>query len=92
MTRARHSRAWSILPASRLRKNSKKTFPNLPESALRFALMFDAVSCVIPGASNARQAQSNAAASDAAPLSPAQMEAVRAVYDRYIRNPVQYLW
>lgn len=70
----------------------KKVFPELPASALKFTLMYDAVSCVIPGASNATQAQRNAAVSDLPPLSAQQMEKVKEVYDKYIKDPVHYLW
>lgn len=70
----------------------KKVFACLPASALRYILMYDAVSCVIPGASRAAQAAANAAASDLPPLTDAEMDKVRDIYDRYIRYPVHYLW
>jgi aryl-alcohol dehydrogenase-like predicted oxidoreductase len=70
----------------------KKAFPDLPSSALKYTLMFDAVSCVIPGASSAEQAQRNAAVSDVPPLSAEQMNKVKEVYDKYIKDPVHYLW
>lgn len=43
----------------------------LPEMALRWCLDFDAISVIIPGASNPEQARRNARASDLAPLNPA---------------------
>jgi aryl-alcohol dehydrogenase-like predicted oxidoreductase len=65
---------------------------NLAQYALRWILMFDAVSCVIPGASNLAQAQSNVAASSLPPLSKEQMKRVREVYEKYIMRDVQGLW
>jgi len=60
--------------------------------ALRWILMFDAVSCAIPGARTPDQARANAAAADLPPLDRTAMNAVRAVYDRQIRGHVQGLW
>lgn len=60
--------------------------------ALRWILMFDQVSVVIPGAKNPGQARDNAAAADLAPLSAESMEAVRRVYDNLIRPHVHHRW
>lgn len=73
----------------------KAIFPGdapLSAWALRWILMFDAVSAVIPGASRPVQIEANVGASSLPPLSPAQMEAARSVYDRLIRRPVHDLW
>ncbi|MBN1979401.1 MAG: aldo/keto reductase [Anaerolineae bacterium] len=73
----------------------KALFPadaNLAQWALRWVLMFDAVSCVIPGASKPWHVASNVAASDLPALTDAQMAGVKAVYERYIKDPVHYLW
>jgi len=64
----------------------------MAQFALRWILMFDEVSTVIPGASRPEQIESNATASALPPLSPAQMEAARSVYDRFVRKPVHDLW
>lgn len=64
----------------------------LAQLALRWILMFDAVSCIIPGASHPEQAAENVRAADLAPLSGREMEAVRRIYDEKIRNPVHHLW
>ncbi|GGO34798.1 aldo/keto reductase [Deinococcus humi] len=64
----------------------------LAEFALRWILMFPEVSCAIPGAKNAAQAEANARAADLPPLSEATMRGVAAVYDRLIRPQVQDLW
>lgn len=64
----------------------------LAAMALRYILMYDAVSAVIPGASNPTQIERNTAAADLAPFTADQMAIVRDVYDHYIKNPVEYLW
>ncbi len=65
---------------------------SLPQFALRWILMFPAVSCAIPGAKRPSQAQENISAVDLPPLSAETMAKVRAVYDRLIREPVHYMW
>lgn len=65
---------------------------NLAATALRYILMYDAVSAVIPGASNPTQIERNTSAAELAPLTDAQMAIVQDVYDRVIKNPVEYLW
>jgi aryl-alcohol dehydrogenase-like predicted oxidoreductase len=60
--------------------------------ALRWILMFDAVTVAIPGARNPEQAQSNAAAADLRPLSDAVMAELRAIYDEDIRPHVHARW
>ncbi len=60
--------------------------------ALRWVLMFEAVSVVIPGASRSEQVGENVAASGLRPLSSEEMEGARKVYDKYIRDPVHSLW
>jgi aryl-alcohol dehydrogenase-like predicted oxidoreductase len=64
----------------------------LAQTALRWILEWDAVSCVIPGAKTPDQARANAAAADLPPLSPATMDAVRAVYDALVREHVHASW
>ncbi|MDR1134267.1 MAG: aldo/keto reductase [Synergistaceae bacterium] len=72
----------------------KKVFPDRPlsEYALRYILMHCEVSCVIPGASRASQLTRNLKAMDVSPLTPTQMNAVKNVYETYIKDPVHYLW
>ncbi len=60
--------------------------------ALRWILMNEAVTVVIPGARNAEQAKANAAASDLAPLSADVMAATRDIYDRLIAPHVHQRW
>jgi aryl-alcohol dehydrogenase-like predicted oxidoreductase len=60
--------------------------------ALRFVLDLPGVSVVIPGARNPEQARGNAAAARLAPLPPASLEAIHAVYDELIRPQVHARW
>jgi aryl-alcohol dehydrogenase-like predicted oxidoreductase len=64
----------------------------LGQLALKWTLMFEAVSCAIPGAKTPRQARDNAAAADLPPLSPATMAAVKAIYDERVRPLVHASW
>lgn len=65
---------------------------SLVQFALRWILMFDAVTCAIPGAKRPSQAEENVSAADLPPLTDAQMEAARAVYDRHVRPLVHHRW
>ncbi len=60
--------------------------------ALRWILMFDAVTCAIPGAKRPAQVEENASASGLPPLSPEQMEAVEKAYNTYCRAQVHQRW
>lgn len=60
--------------------------------ALRWVLMFDEVSCIIPGASHVSQVESNTKASDLAPFTDEQMEKVRDMYKKYFKPVVHHLW
>jgi aryl-alcohol dehydrogenase-like predicted oxidoreductase len=60
--------------------------------ALRWILMADAVSVVIPGAKNRSQAQANAAASNVPPLAPETMQALRKIYEERIARHVHHRW
>lgn len=66
--------------------------PTLAQVALRWILMFDAVTCAIPGARTPEQARANAAAADLPPLDHETMNAVREIYDRQVRQHVQGMW
>jgi aryl-alcohol dehydrogenase-like predicted oxidoreductase len=65
---------------------------SLAQFALRWILMFDAVSVVIPGARNPAQARSNAAASDLPPLSDDVMAQVRLIYETEVKPYVHQRW
>jgi aryl-alcohol dehydrogenase-like predicted oxidoreductase len=64
----------------------------MSQLALKWILMFEAVSCAIPGAKTPQQARDNAAAWDLPPLPPATMAAVKAVYDERLRPLVHASW
>jgi aryl-alcohol dehydrogenase-like predicted oxidoreductase len=64
----------------------------LTQFALRWILMWPAVTTVIPGARTPEQARENAAAAQAPPLDAATMAAARAVYDELIRPHVHRFW
>jgi aryl-alcohol dehydrogenase-like predicted oxidoreductase len=65
---------------------------SMSEFALRWILMFDAVSCAIPGGKRAEQVFENCRASDLPPLPPETMAAVKAIYERRIRPHVHDRW
>jgi aryl-alcohol dehydrogenase-like predicted oxidoreductase len=64
----------------------------LAQWALRWILMFDALTCAIPGARRPQQVEDNARAADLPPLTDAEMEAVRSLYDERIRPLVHQRW
>jgi aryl-alcohol dehydrogenase-like predicted oxidoreductase len=64
----------------------------MAQFALKWILMHDAVSCVIPGGKKPWQVKDNAAASKADDLSAEVMERVDEIYDEYIRDSVHQLW
>lgn len=65
---------------------------NLAQTALRWILMFDAVSTIIPGASNAKQIESNTGAANLPALTDDQMTIAKDVYQRYFEPVVKYRW
>lgn len=65
---------------------------SMAQFALQWILSFDAVSTVIPGAKNARQARENAAAGDLGSLPEDTMLELAGIYDRYIRSQVHHRW
>lgn len=72
--------------------------PLIPEGvspaqfALRWILMFDGISTVIPGGKSRGQVADNASAADLPPLDDATMEAVAGIYDTYARPHVHQGW
>jgi aryl-alcohol dehydrogenase-like predicted oxidoreductase len=64
----------------------------MAQFALRWILMFDAVTCTIPGAKRPSQAKDNALAADLPPLSDETMRKVKEIYDRLIRDQVHHYW
>jgi aryl-alcohol dehydrogenase-like predicted oxidoreductase len=64
----------------------------LAQFALRWILMFDAVTCAIPGAKTPEQARANAAAADFPDIDQTTMRAVREMYDRRVSPLVARSW
>lgn len=64
----------------------------LTQFALRWILMFGAVSCAIPGAKHPGQVEENVAAADAPALSEEAMTGVRRIYDWLLRDAVHARW
>ncbi len=73
----------------------KALLPNdatLAQFALRWILMFDAVTCAIPGAKTPKQMEDNAASAELPPLSEVQMLKIREIYGKYVRAQVHHRW
>jgi aryl-alcohol dehydrogenase-like predicted oxidoreductase len=64
----------------------------MTQFALRWILMFDAVTCAIPGGKRPDQVQENCLASDLPLLSDEQLDAVRRIYESRILRSVQNRW
>ena len=65
---------------------------SVAQFALRWILMYDAVTCAIPGGKRPSQVRDNCAASDLLALSDAVMGGIRGIYDRKIRASVHQRW
>ena len=65
---------------------------SMPQFALKWILMHEAVTCAIPGAKNVSQVEQNSAASEIPDLSADIMEGVKNIYETYIKNSVHHLW
>ncbi len=65
---------------------------SMAEFALRWILMFDAVTCAIPGAKRPTQVEENCRAADLPAIPAATMQQVREIYDRRIREQVHHYW
>jgi aryl-alcohol dehydrogenase-like predicted oxidoreductase len=65
---------------------------SMSQFALRWILMFDAVTCAIPGGKRPDQVADNALASALPPLTPEVMASVRKIYESRIRPLVHQLW
>ena len=64
----------------------------LTQFALRWILMFDAVTCAIPGAKTPAQAEENFGAADLPRLSNKTMSNVNKIYAEHIRESVHHNW
>ncbi len=61
-------------------------------SALKWVLLNEYISCLIPGASRVDQVETNSKVSSFPPISSEQAERVNAVYKKYIEEHVHHLW
>lgn len=80
-----------LAAVEQLKKELPDTY-SLPQYALKWILMFDEVSTVIPGASKPEQVLSNVKASDIPRLTQEQMHRVNAIYEESIKEDVHQRW
>ena len=64
----------------------------MAQFALRWILMFDAVTCAIPGGKRPSQVEENVSAANFAPLPDETMKSVREIYEARIRPLVHHYW
>lgn len=60
--------------------------------AIKWILMAPQVSTVIPGASSIEQVIANVKSSEILPISPYKMDAVKDIYEKYLKKEVHGLW
>ena len=65
---------------------------SMSQFALRWILMFEGVSCAIPGGKRPDQVSENCRAADLGAISPEIMAAVQRIYDEKIRSGVHQRW
>lgn len=73
----------------------RKLIPNdisMAEFALRWILMFPAVTCAIPGAKRPSQVEENVRAADLPEISESTMSKVEAIYNEQVKQHVHHLW
>jgi aryl-alcohol dehydrogenase-like predicted oxidoreductase len=64
----------------------------MAQMALRWILMFDAVTCAIPGAKKPSQVEENALSAELPDLKPEVMAQVKTIYESRIRPLVHHYW
>ncbi len=64
----------------------------LAQLALRWILMFPAVTCAIPGAKRPEQVEENVRAADLPPLSDTTLARIGEIYDTRVRPNVHHYW
>ena len=64
----------------------------MAQMALRWILMFPAVTCAIPGAKRPQQAEENIRAASLPPLSDGIMVGIKGIYDQFVRPHVYHYW
>jgi len=73
-------------------KEIKPAGMTMTQFALRWILMSDAVSCVIPGAKKTEQVEENCRAADAPRLPRKLMRQVREIYETHVKDSVHQRW
>ncbi|HVO74422.1 MAG TPA: aldo/keto reductase [Ignavibacteriaceae bacterium] len=81
----------SLEAVEALRSLVPKEF-SMTQLALKWILMFPAVSCTIPGAKRPEQVEENVKASDLPPLSSSTMEKIKKIYNQYAKPYVHHYW
>lgn len=64
----------------------------MAQLALRWILMYEEVTCAIPGAKHAAQVEENTLTADLPPLTEDSMAEIREIYDSRIRQHVHQCW
>ncbi len=64
----------------------------LAQMALRWILMFPAITCAIPGAKRPQQVEENVQAANLPPLTEMTMTGIKNVYESYVRPSVHHYW
>ncbi len=65
---------------------------SMTQFALRWILMFNAVTCAIPGAKRPAQVDENFTATDLPPIPTETMDQIRTIYNQHIRDLVHHYW
>jgi aryl-alcohol dehydrogenase-like predicted oxidoreductase len=65
---------------------------NITAYALKWVILNEYVSCVIPGASSVEQVEFNSKVSDMMQLTAEQLRQTEEVYEKYIKKHVHHLW
>jgi aryl-alcohol dehydrogenase-like predicted oxidoreductase len=65
---------------------------SMSQFALRWILMFDAVTCAIPGGKRPEQVAENCSSSDLAPLAPEAMKTIQTIYQSKIFPLIDNRW
>ena len=80
-----------LLAVEELRKLVPENM-TMAQLALRWILMFDAVTCAIPGGKRPSQVEENVSAADFPTLSDETMQKIREIYEARIRPLVHHCW
>ncbi len=84
--------AEGLRAVEELRALADQAGVSMTQFALRWILMFEAVTCAIPGAKNPEQAQQNARASDLPPFAPETMKRIEQIYGSRVKASVHDYW